>query len=101
MLVSIEYRNKDKQLVDVETVEMSAHCDKLYHDLIGLLSNIENMMYDFDFMENEDYKKIRHKIFDIAGAIKRMPDNIVEEEACGKKATFKNILGAFVVQVVC
>lgn len=94
MLVNIEYRNKDRQLVDIETVELSSHCDKLYHDLIGLLSNVENMMYDFDFNENEDYKKIRHKIFDIAGAIKRLPENIVEEEPTTKRATFQNIIGS-------
>ena len=51
-------------------------------------------MYDFDFNENEDYKKIRHKIFDIAGAIKRLPENIVEEEPTTKRATFQNIIGS-------
>lgn len=101
--VKIEYKNRRMETVGEDEFDFDIYCQKLSQDLTGLLSDIE-IFFDNQSVENNIesdsfYKKVRHKIFDIAGSIKRLPNNIVISDDISKehvkKATLANILGLF------
>jgi len=113
MKVKIEYKNRRMETVGIDEFEFDIYCQKLSQDLTGLLSDIEsffdNQLDKHNIVSDEYYKKVKHRIFDMAGAIKRLPENIVFDEDYedyeefsepiiekpSRKATLPNIFGLF------
>lgn len=93
MRIRIEYKNKDLETVGYDYFEFDLYLQKLSQDVIGVLSDIEKCldMHDVDYDADENFRYVRHKLLDLAGALKRLPDNIVPEPNYSK-ATKKEIL---------
>lgn len=84
MLVEITHKNKDLKIVNVERLDFDVYCKKLSQDLISILSDIENFVekqkiINEDYYIDELYHVLRHRLFDVAGAIGRLSENIVKE----------------------
>ncbi len=93
--VGIDYYNKNMELVGHDEFKLDLYCHKLSDDIIHMLSDIEsffNTQYiDHNIDDDQFYRLIRHRLFDIAGSIKRIPDDLHYEEI-DLKATKKSIL---------
>lgn len=102
MLVNVEYKNKDMKIVGSDTFEFDTYCQKISQDIVNVLSNIETF-FNVQNIENdincdEFYRQIRHRMFDISGSIKRLPNNIIDAEAVienPSKATKTGLLSIF------
>ena len=97
--VKINYRNKNMDIVDTQEYSFDLYCGKLSRDIINMLSSIEsffNAQYiEGNISDDMFYRQIRHRLFDIAGAVKRIPENLEMnqlEPKATKKAVF-NFLG--------
>lgn len=109
MMVRVEYKNRRLETVGCEEYDFDVYCQKLSQELTWLLTDIEmtfKEQYEKHGIECEDYfKSVRHKVLDVAGAIKRLPQNVVQEEPIEyiepeiiepqKKATLSTILSLF------
>ena len=85
--VQVVYRNKDLDPVYSKTYTLQEYTDMLKTDLMRLITDVENLCYAVNDNKakeewNEDtfqaFLKIKHKLLDKAGEIKRIPENIVE-----------------------
>lgn len=74
MNITIEYKNRNMEIVERETMELNLYCDKLSRDLINILSDLESILNQVN--EMEPFLKLRHKLLDVAGSIRRLPDNL-------------------------
>lgn len=84
MQVEITHKNKKMEVTNVETIEFDLYCKKLSQDLIAILSDLENFIerqkiVNEDYYLDELYPVLRHRLFDVSGAIGRLPDNIIKE----------------------
>lgn len=84
MLVEITHKNKNMEIVDIERLDFDIYCKKLSQDLISILSDIENFIekqkiVNEDYYVDELYHVLRHRLFDVAGAVSRLNDSIVRE----------------------
>lgn len=101
MIVRVKYKNKKLDNVGFEDFDFDIYCQKLSQDLVSILSDIESFFVknteESNLGDDELYRKLRHRLFDVAGSIKRLPENIVKEEELFLKATknniFKTLLG--------
>lgn len=93
MRIKIEYKNKDLEIVGYDYFEFDLYLQKMSQDVIGVLSDIEKCLdsHNADYNNDNAFRYIRHKLLDIAGALKRLPDNIVSDTNYSK-ATKKGIL---------
>lgn len=85
--VQVVYRNKDLDPVYSKTYTLQEYTDMLKTDLMRLITDVENLCYAVnDNKAKEEWSedtfqaflKIKHKLLDKAGEIKRIPENIVE-----------------------
>jgi hypothetical protein len=77
--VKIVYKNRQLQVVNVAEYDLDVYCFELSDRLIKTLTVIESMLDVDTLKENEAYQKVRHTLLDIAGQVKRMPDNLLLE----------------------
>lgn len=75
MRVNVKYHDKEMNIVDETDLEFGGYCAYLSQKLIGLLYEIESAVADKGRL-----RKIRHRLFDIAGEVKRLPENMYEEK---------------------
>lgn len=82
MYVQEEYRDKDGNILEVSCIDLSLYCEHIFQNTIRLLNDIENLCdkNNIDHSKNEDFQNLRHRLFDIGGAIKRLPINIKDGE---------------------
>jgi len=75
MRVKIEYKDKNLNIVNIEQYNIQYYCHLLSQRTLSLLFQVEELLRG----EN-DFQSIKHFIFDLAGAVSRIPENIIEEE---------------------
>lgn len=86
MRVRIEYKNKDLEIVGYDVFDLDLYSQKLSQDIIGVLNDIEKCLTinNIDFDLDESFRYVRHKLLDLAGSIKRLPDNLIDEKSYSK-----------------
>lgn len=82
MKVKIEYKNKKLDTVGYDEFDFDIYCQKLSQDITRLLTDIERFFQEQNIKNeiesNDFYRNIRHRLLDLAGSIKRLPDNIID-----------------------
>lgn len=80
MRIEIKYKNKDLEIIGVEEFTISEYCHLLSQKTLSLLYQIE------DLANNKlEYNDVKKYIFNLAGSIERLPDNIrTDENNCTK-----------------
>jgi len=85
--VQVVYRNKNLDPVYSKTYTLQEYTDMLKTDLMRLITDVENLCYTVNGNKTKEewseetfqaFVKIKHKLLDKAGEIKRIPENIVE-----------------------
>lgn len=71
--VHVEYFNKEMTKVGEEDLPLDVYTLRLAHNVLRLLEEIESTGID---QESKEYCDIRHRIFDICGALQRLPANL-------------------------
>ena len=71
--VHVKHYNEKAEIVDEEDFPLDVYCLRLAHNVLRLLEEIEESGIDQD---SKEYKKIRHRIFDICGSLQRLPNNL-------------------------
>jgi hypothetical protein len=89
--VKVDYKNENLDIVDTEQYDIDLYCQKLSDDVIKVLSDIEGLFLskEIPIDSSNFYRQLKHKIFDVAGSIKRLPNNMIEIQP---KATKKSVL---------
>jgi hypothetical protein len=74
MKIKIEYKDKDLNVVDVQTFSFPDYCHLLSQKTLSLLYSIE------DVIDGKlEFRNLRHTIFDLAGDLDRIPMNIATD----------------------
>lgn len=73
-IIRIEYKNKNLEVIGVKEFEFVAYCNLLNKKILGIL-------YKIDSYNNDDisFDDLKNYIFNIAGNVKRIPENIKGE----------------------
>lgn len=83
MIVRVEFKNKNLEVVAVEDIELPVYCSKLASDLTSILSDIESLLYRWGDANNlnvdQAFYALRHRLFDVSGSISRLPQNLMLE----------------------
>lgn len=71
MEIKVEYKDKDLNVIYSETIDFSKYCEIMSKKILSILYKID------DFNNNKiKYDEVKKYIFNIAGSINRIPDNI-------------------------
>jgi len=73
MKIEITYKNKDLEIVGSDTFTFDEYCHLLSQKTLSLLYQIEDLQNG-----KLDYSDIKKYIFNLAGNIQRIPDNIID-----------------------
>lgn len=93
--VKVVYRNKNLDPTYEKTYSLQDYVAMLKADMLSLISSVEDLAYmvnDNKLQEDwsEDswtlFQRIRHKQLDIAGAVGRLPDNLIGDD-CDAETT--------------
>ena len=85
--VKITYRNSKLEPVSTQLYDLKDYTDMLRNDLLKVITDIEDGLYIATGNKTKDewpdevwggFTRIKHKLLDKAGAIGRLPENIVE-----------------------
>lgn len=73
-IVRIEYKNKNLEVVNSKEFGFEEYCDVLSRKILGVLYKVESYT-------NEDisFHELKNYIFNVAGSVKRIPENIKGE----------------------
>ena len=72
MRIEVTYKNKDLDIISVEEFTIDEYCHLLSQKTLSLLYQIE------DLQKNKlEYSDLKKYIFNLAGSIERLPDNII------------------------
>ena len=75
MKIEIIYKNKDLEIVGVEQFTLDEYCHLLSQKTLSLLYQIE------DFNNGKlQYSDIRKYVFNLAGSIERLPNNLLDDD---------------------
>jgi hypothetical protein len=77
--VKVTYKNHQLETVSVSEYDLSVYCFEMSDKLIKLLNTIESLLDVSTLKENDAYQKVRHTLLDVAGSVKRLPDNLLLE----------------------
>ena len=82
MYVLEEYKDKDGNTLETACIDLSLYCERIFQNTIRLLNDIEDLCEknDIDLAKSKDFQDLRHRLFDIGGSVKRLPDNIRDGE---------------------
>jgi hypothetical protein len=72
--VKIEYKDKNLDIVNIEQYHLSDYCHLLSQRALSVLYQVEEVLEG-----KLDFRSLRHFLFDLAGDISRLPDNILDE----------------------
>lgn len=72
--IKIDYKNKDLEIINTKEFDFIEYCELMSRKILGTLYKIDNY-----FQGDINHKELRKYIFDIAGNVKRIPDNIKGE----------------------
>jgi len=75
MKIEIVYKNKDLEVVGCEEFTLDEYCKLLSQKTLSLLYQIEDLTNG-----KIDYADIKKYIFNLAGSIQRLPDNLINAE---------------------
>lgn len=85
--VNVTYKNDALETVLDKTYTLKEYSDMLRADLLRIITDIEDLIYEMNDNKPKNewsdlswasFCKIKHKLLDKAGAIGRLPDNIIE-----------------------
>jgi len=76
MKVQIKIRDESLEIVDTKEYEFREFCDLLSQKVCSCLYLVEDCL---DPESSVEFKDIRTNILDVAGEIRRLPLNIIEE----------------------
>lgn len=79
MRVKIEYKDKNLEIVNIEQYNLQDYCRLLGQRTLSLLYQIEDLMQD-----KINFRDLRHYIFDLAGDVSRIPENLLDTEQNNK-----------------
>ena len=79
MRVKIDYRDKNLEVVNSETYHLEDYCHLLSQRTLSTLYQVEEVLEG-----KLEFRKLRHFLFDLAGDISRLPDNIIDQDQCKK-----------------
>ena len=100
--VKITYRNAKLEPVDTQMYDFESYTEILRNDLVKLIADVENAFYIVNGNAPKDkwpdevwgaFMRIKHKLLDKAGAIGRLPENIMEggeEDGCDMEKTIRD-----------
>ena len=72
--VRIEYKNENLETVLIKTYPIEDYCNNLSQSLCSLLYMIE------DYSQGQiEFTDIRRRVLNVAGEIRRLPQNILKE----------------------
>lgn len=75
--IHLTHRDKNMEIIGTETVDFSLYCEKLSQMTVRILNDIETLLIENDIpLNNSSYLKIRHKLFDLGGSVKRIPKDL-------------------------
>lgn len=82
MYVLEEYKDKDGNTLETACIDLSLYCERIFQNTIRLLNEIEDLCdkNEINITTSDDFQNLRHRLFDIGGAIKRLPKNIKDGE---------------------
>lgn len=83
MMVKIVYKNKKLEVVNVEQYKLEDYCNALSQQTLSLLFQIDDLL-----AKKTSYDEIKHYIFDLSGNIRRLPNNLLEEDKSKDKSFF-------------
>lgn len=69
--VKIAYKNKDLEVINEKEFDFIEYCELISKKVLGILYKVDNYKNG-----DIDYNCLKKYIFDIAGSIKRIPENI-------------------------
>lgn len=72
--VQVTYKDKNLDIINIESYNLQDYCHLLSQRALSLLYQIENLL-DGEL----DFKSVRHFLFDLAGDISRLPENMLDE----------------------
>lgn len=83
ILVEVTYRNDALEIVKKENYPLETYSKKLVTDLLKVLVDVEDILYEEDGKLKKDWKygtrtkfeKVRHRILDVAGSLDRLNEN--------------------------
>ena len=75
MRIEIIYKNKDLEVVGVEEFTLNEYCHLLSQKTLSLLYQIEELTKG-----TMTYGEIKKYIFNLAGSIQRLPDNLIDDQ---------------------
>jgi hypothetical protein len=75
MRVKLEYKDCDLNIINVEEYTLENYCHLLSQRTLSLLFQIEELLDG-----KNDFQTIKHFIFDLAGSVSRIPENILDSE---------------------
>lgn len=85
--VHITHRNSKLQPVADEIYPLDEYMALLGNDILRMISDVEDIIYTTTGGVQRDewtdevwtkYSRLKHKMLDTAGAVKRLPDNLVK-----------------------
>ena len=75
MKIEIVYKNKDLEIVGTEEFTLNEYCHLLSQKTLSLLYQIEDLNN-----KKIEYGDLKKYIFNLAGSIQRLPENLVDGE---------------------
>lgn len=74
MKIKVEYKNKRLEVMNVNEYDFVEYCKLMSKKVLGIL-------YKYDNLKQEDisYEEFKKYIFNVAGNIERIPENIKGE----------------------
>jgi hypothetical protein len=73
--IEIVYKNKDLEIVGTEEFTLNEYCHLLSQKTLSLLYQIEDLNN-----KKIEYGDLKKYIFNLAGSIQRLPENLVDGE---------------------
>jgi len=78
--IEVTYKNKELDIVGVDEFTLIDYCHLLSQKTLSLLYQIEDLSND-----KIEYQDIKKYIFNLAGSIERLPENIISDDVTDAK----------------
>lgn len=76
MRIEIKHKNKELEVIGVEEFTLNEYCHLLSRKALSLLYQIEDMKNGY-----VTFEEIKKNIFNLAGSMERLPDNLIDDQA--------------------
>jgi len=87
MKIEIKYKNKDLEVVGLDEFTFEEYCHLLSQKTLSLLYQIEDLKNG-----KIEYTDIKKYIFNLAGNIQRLPENLIDDKVKMPESSFFDFL---------